>query len=230
MNRRQFCYRGAAAAICAVGKSGVSQVIATVSGATTGTADEIYALWSLLIPVLQPQPGRGYMIAQKTAIPDALPYLQTGSPLTGIEKARRAAVQQHAPYETFVPSESQASFAEAIAQATQQQTKVALIERRFSLVKHYRLLSDEQAKAYFDLSPHVVMAGWKPDPKAAREYKDWNEFSSISLPYFDNAHSLALIWASTSTGCYSAGWWFFKRTEHGWERQNWRTEMRNMCA
>jgi hypothetical protein len=195
------------------GKNGISQAMQTVSSATTGTADNSYALWSLLIPVLQSQPGKGYMIAQKTAIPDALPYLQTGPPLTGIEKA-----------------DYQAPFAEALAQATQRQTEVALIERRLLLSKRYRLLSEEQAKAYFDLSPHVVMAGWRPDPKAAYEYKGWNEFSSISLPYFDNAHSLALIWASTNSGCYSAGWWFFKRTEHKWERQNWQTEMRDMCA
>ncbi len=170
------------------------------------------------------------MIAQRTAAPDALPYLQTGPPLTGFEKARRAAAQQHTPYETHVPSEAQASFAEALAQAARRQAEPIIIKRRLTLVKRYRLLSEEQAKAYLDLPPHSVMAGWRPDPRTARDYKDWEEYSSISLPYFDNAHSLALICASTSSGCYSAGWWFSKRTEHGWKRYNWRTEMRNECA
>ena len=230
MNRRQFCYRCAAVTMYAAGENGISQAVQTMSPTARDTADDSYALWSLLIPVLQSQPGKGYMVAQKTAIPDALPYLQTGPPLTGIEKARRAAALTHTPYETFVPPDFQAPFAEALAEATQRRTEVTLIERRLVLSKRYRLLSEEQAKAYFDLSPHVVMAGWRPDPKATHEYKGWNEFSSISPPYFDKAHNLALIWASTNSGCYDAGWWFFMRTQHRWERQNWRTEMRDMCA
>jgi len=124
MNRRQFCCQSVAADAYVVGMNAIAQAVGTASSGTSGLPDDAYALWSLLIPVLQPQPGRGYMIAQRTAAPDALPYLQTGPPLTGIEKARRTAAQQHSPYETFVPLEAQASFAEALAQAAQRQRKL----------------------------------------------------------------------------------------------------------
>jgi hypothetical protein len=36
---------------------------------------DMYAVWSRLIPVIQNQPGKGYMIAEDAAVPDGIPAL-----------------------------------------------------------------------------------------------------------------------------------------------------------
>jgi len=133
-------------------------------------------------------------------------------------------------YSTIVPPEWQNAFVEAMAEAKRQQAKTFILERRFAVKKRYRLLTADQVKAYFALSPHIVHAGWRPDPKVAREFKGWDAVSFVSLPAFDSARRLALIWATTDGGCGTSGWYFFTRAEHGWSRQDWDSERTETCA
>lgn len=48
--------------------------------ATCESAPDAYALWSLLIPFLQRDPGRGYLVDGRTAVPNGLPTLHTNPP------------------------------------------------------------------------------------------------------------------------------------------------------
>jgi len=232
MNRRTFCLQLVASAACVSSVQAKSVSSVELSSAPANQDNDNYVLWSLLIPTLQGnlRPINGYMIEQTSAVPDAMPSLQTGSPKTPIPRDIEASSNPNLRYETKVPLEFQAAFAEAIAEAKRRQAETIVIERRFNLPKRYRLISQDQVKAYFDLSRSAAPAGWKPDSKVAREYKGWDEVSFISLPYYDRAHKLALIWANSFYGCSSTEWHYFTRSESGWTRQNWNSVAYEYCS
>jgi hypothetical protein len=225
MNRRQFCLRAFAVAAFA----DVTRRYAPAQEAAPDVVEDIYAIWSVLIPLLQPHPGFGYMIADQTSVPDALPYLyvETEPPKSPIEKAKEA---MDAPYETIVPEEFRSSFSQAVAEAQKLKANTTPITHRLELPKQYRLLSESQIKSYLDLNPSVAPAGWKPDEKTAREYKGWNAVSHLSRPYFDQRRQLALVWAGTRSGCFDTAWYFFTRNQLQWDRLDWRTAARSECA
>lgn len=228
MDRRHFCLQIAAAAGLLSESGRIVQACNTAHDDTLAATADVYALWSVLIPVIQIQPGKGYMIADETAIPDGLPRAGTGEKETPLAKAIRLSKQTG--YEITVPFQDMPAFSEALAEATLHRRERVRLERRFRLPKRYRLLAQTEVRAYFDLSPASTVLGWRPDPKTARFYKGWNEISSISPPFFSRSRDFAMIWASTHSGCSEAGWFFFKRTEEGWKRVNWATQVVSFCA
>ena len=228
MDRRHFCLQIAAAAGLLSESGRIVQACNTAHDDTLAATADVYALWSVLIPVIQIQPGKGYMIADETTIPDGLPRAGTGEKETPLAKATRLSKQTG--YEITVPFQDMPAFSEALAEATLHRRERVRLERRFRLPKRYRLLAQTEVRAYFDLSPASTVLGWRPDPKTARFYKGWNEISSISPPFFSRSRNFAMIWASTHSGCSEAGWFFFKRTEEGWKRVNWATQVVSFCA
>lgn len=228
MNRRRFCLQITAAAAYATDIDRVIGASDVTPYGTLADSRDIYTLWSLLIPIIQTQPGKGYMIASQIAFPDALPYAATGDKKSPLQKAIDA--HNQAGYETTVPCQEMVAFSEALADANRHEKEAIEIEHRLQLGKPYRLLSKLQVKAYSDLSPHVAAPDWRPDPHSIRYYKGWNEVSFVSLPFFSGSRDLALVWARTDGGCTSTGWFFFKRIENGWVRLAWPTEIRDECA
>jgi len=223
MNRRQFCLKSVASLAVAA----MATEIACAEEAPPDASEEVLQIWSVLIPALQPLPGRGYMVALQTAIPDGFPYAETGAPKRPIEAM--GDLRRHA-YSTIVPEEFRPSFSQALVEANTLHTKTALIGHRLQLPKRYRLLSAEELKFYFALTPAAEPAGWKPDKGIARRYKGWKVLSSVSLPYFDQDHQFAMVWASTNRGCAQISWNFFTRTPRGWQALNWKTLGIEQCA
>jgi len=241
MNRRRFCLSFAASVASAATAKGIPQCAHALPSKSLENSSSPYVLWSQLIPVLQCKCAhdRGYMIAENTAVPDSLPALPTAGIMTPIQRAMEAARHPEASYTTEVPTEWQPQFAEAVDEAKRRHDETATLERRLILPKRYRLLSKDEISAYYALSPHVARAGWRPDPKAVREYKGWNDLSCVSVPYYDISRKLAMIWASTGgAGCSTSGWHFFTRSEPqagsgaevGWALQKWNTMQREECA
>lgn len=218
MNRRCFCWTAIAAATC------------THHALSQSPDSDAHALWSLLIPLLQPLPGRGYLIQQSTALPRGFPTLASGTPKPVMQKLQDAIQHPDSSFETFVPASRQTAFSEALTDAQQRSTERAYIPKDLKLPRPYRLLTPAQADEYSGLTPHVVAPGWKQNERAERFFRGWDELSSISLPYYSKDKSLALVWAATSSGCSDWGWWFFLRSNQGWTQQNWKTERRSVCA
>lgn len=213
MNRRTFCCN-------ALAFSAAPLVAGAQSAAPLG---EAHALWSLLIPEIESQPGKGYLLARETLKPDGLPYIQTGQPKTAIQKAIAATKQGLHNYETVVPENMRSPFLEAVEDASSRQTETVQIEQ-LRLSKPYRLLTHGEVQSYIDLSPHVTGPSWKQDAKAARYFKGWNELACVSLPYFDKSNTLALICGENLAGCYGSQWHFFLKTGPTWKKLAWDTE------
>jgi hypothetical protein len=223
MNRRQFCLRAFAVAAFA----DVTGRYAPAQEAVSDVDEDGYAIWSALIPLLQPHPGLGYMIADQTAIPDSLPYLyvETEPPKTPVENAKEAV---DAPYATVVPEEFHTSFSQALAEAQKLKENTTRVTRRLELKKQFRLLSQSDLQSFLDLNPAVAQS--KPDEKIVSQYRGWNAVSSLSRPYFDQSHQFALVWAGTHAACFDTGWYFFKRNGIQWDHLNWRTAARSECS
>jgi hypothetical protein len=233
MNRRRFCLKFAASLVSAMGGPAWAKCVAGPRSAAAGDSGDPYALWSLLLSIQRCQCSsvRGVLIAANSAVPDSLPSLQTGKAKSAIERAIEATRHPEASYDTDVPTEWRGPFEEAVAEAKLKRAETIVLERRFTLPKRYRLLSQDEINAYFALSPHTVPAGWRPDPKAVREYKGWDDLSYISLPYFDIAQKLAMIWMRTEGGgCSTTSWYFFTRSGQEWTRESWNTDRRDVCA
>jgi hypothetical protein len=224
MNRRQFCLRAFTVAVFA----DVTSRYAPAQEAAPDVSEDVYAIWSVLIPLLQPHPGLGYMITDQTAVPDSLPYLyvETEPPKSPVENAKEAA---DAPYATVVPDEFRTSFSQALAEAQKLKENTTRITHRFELKKQYRLLSESDLESFLELNPAIHSAGWKPDERIASQYKGWNAASSLSRPYFDQSRQLALIWAGTHASCFDKAWYFFKKNGLQWDNLNWRTSARSEC-
>lgn len=65
MDRRHFCLQIAAAAGLLSESGRIVQACNTAHDDTLAATADVYALWSVLIPVIQIQPGKGYMIADE---------------------------------------------------------------------------------------------------------------------------------------------------------------------
>ncbi len=236
MDRRRFCLQLAATAAC----TACAKVIGQSAGGAAFTVPESddYAVWSQLFDRTSKSNCKckssrviGYLITQKTAVPDGIPLLPTHASMPAI--LRLAYLNRHPDeyYETTVPAKWQAAFVEAAAQAKLQQAQTAVLERRFTFNKRYRLLSQSDIDEYYSLSPHIAPASWRPDPRIVRKYKGFDGITFLSLPSYDRAHRLALVWSNGSGGgCGISQWNFFTRSGTAWERQQWPTMVRETCA
>jgi hypothetical protein len=199
------------------------------SSQSVSTTDETSLLWSMLIPQVEQQPGRGYMVAQQSAIADGLPSIQTGAPKTAIQRAMDASKQTGRTYETQVPETSRSAFLEAVHDASVRKLETRKIER-LALSRPYRLLTKDDVRAYLDLSPAAIGPNWHPDAKAAQHFHGWDQLGYLSVPYFDTAKSLAILWSGVHSGCYCSRWYFFGRNDDRWTKLDWNTEAMAVCA
>jgi hypothetical protein len=196
---------------------------------SVSTTEDAYLLWSMLLPEVERHPGRGYMVAQQTVIPDGLPYIQTGPQKTAIQRAIDASKKSGREYETCVPEASREAFLEAVQDSSLRRLETLQIER-LALSRPYRLLTNDEVKAYLDLSPSAIGPEWRQNPKAARHFRGWEQLGYFSIPFFNRTKSLAIIWSGVHSGCYSSRWWFFSRSEDRWTRLDWNTEAMEVCA
>ena len=241
MNRRRLCFELTAMAACALAARVLAQTAALASSGqsaarSTSLSDDDYAVWSRLFGLPCRTKGgcghvHGYLIAQKTEIPDGLPALPTHASVPPILRAEYLSQHPDEYYETTVPVEWQAAFVEAATEAKRQEKRTVLLERRFTFNKRYRLLSEAEVDEYFSLTPAVAPGGWRPDPEIVRKYKGFDGITSLSLPSYDRARRLAVVWSSSSGGgCGISQWNFFTCTDDQWRRQSWPSMVREACA
>ncbi len=132
-------------------------------------------------------------------------------------------------YQTRVPPGSRTAFNQAVEHAKQDRSGEFKIERQLILPKPYRLLSPDQAHAYFNMAPSAVPVGWKPNPELVMKYKGWNELVLVSKPYFSRAHDLAIVWAKFGPSCSLQGWFFFRQMPNGWAPEHWQSKQPVTC-
>jgi hypothetical protein len=234
LNRRTFFLQCAGSMAYATARKVIAQSPIPVQGTYSGVDREDYALWSRLIECkCQCDHIRGYLIAQTTTRPDGLPTLPSteGQSLKGIRQAIYRNEHPEARYETDVPEEWRTAFSEAVEEAKPSGRQVVALERRFTFKKHYLLLSQTDIDAYQSLTPPVVSAGWHPDPALERKYKGYEGITYLSLPFYDHAHRLALVWErSDGPGCSTWQWYFFTGSENGWSQQKWNSGAYEECS
>jgi len=237
LNRRTFCLQAgislAALASFAQETAASSQESSPVP-MPVDRAEDSYAIFSLLVPVLQDDPPgscmcrgarrakkNGYLILDTTADPQKLMFARIPAVETMPPMGAKGFFAHLDPMD--VPDGQVAQFHEAVADYERRKGERVRLEPRFSLPKPFWLMSESEAAEYAKLDvPHVTNPShpWPPDPRLVKKYKGWGPLSWMSEVYFDQARTLALVWASRNDGCYD--WYAFEKQDGHWRPTAWK--------
>jgi hypothetical protein len=243
MSRRTFCVQ---AGIALAGLTALAQKPSTPSTESrpvpmpADRADDSYAIFSLLIPVLQydppsqcgcgkmshPTKKKGYLVSDTTADPDRIGFPRTPVAETKPPMGAQGFFAHLDPMD--VPDSQVAQFNEAVADYASRKGERVRLEPKFSLPLPFRLMDANEVSEYAKLSvPHIETPShpWPPDRKLVKRYKGWGPLSRMSEVYFDHARLLGLVWAMRDGGCLN--WYAFEKRDGQWRPAAWKD--RKVC-
>jgi hypothetical protein len=233
MNRRTFC---AQAGITLASLTALAQKSLTPSTESrpvpmpADRADDSYAIFSLLITVLQ-KTTKEYLILNATENPrsstyNERPVAETKPPMTPIQRAMSGGgVLMN------VSEDRMAQFNEAVKEFTIRDGVRVKLERKFNLRLPYRLMDSKHINEYSKLFEPQCLAPVKPwhlDSKLERKYIGRGPLIRISEVYFDHARTFGLVHASSLGWNEGAGgssctvnWYAFEKREGTWRPATW---------
>ena len=234
MNRRTFCVQPSMtiAGLTAFAKQPLEPSTETRAvSMPSDRADDSYAVFSLLIPVLQTT-KKEYLVSNTTENPrryrsDVQPVSQTKPPMTPIQYAMSGG-----GIVMDVPDDWMAQFNEAVEEFRHREGIRVQLERKLNLPFPYRLIDSKGMDEYLRLlAPRSLMPQGKPwhrDPKLEQKYMGQGPLIRMSEVYFDHEHSLGLVHASSlewdegpgGNGC-TQNWYAFEKRDGNWIPAPW---------
>jgi hypothetical protein len=160
-------------------------------------ADDSYAIYSLLIPVLQ-ETKKEYLISNTTEDPNRqatsqMPIARGKPPVTLVQQLAASGGGMI----LNVPDEWLIQFNEAVADYTSRKGERLRLEPKLRLPLPYRLV----------------------DGTLARKHKQPDLPSRMSEVYFDRSRSLGLVWGNIGSGC--THWYVFQKQDGQWRPAPW---------
>jgi len=237
LNRRTFCLQAGISLAALVSFAQETAAFSQESSPVPMPADraeDSYAIFSLLVPVLQDDSSgscmcrgarrtkkKGYLILDTTADPQRLMFPRTPAVETKPPMGAKGFFAHLDPMD--VPDRQVAQFHEAVADYERRKGERVQLESKFSLPMKYWLMNENEAGEYAKLSvPHIASPShpWPPDRKLVKKYKGWGPLSWMSEVYFDHARTLGLVWAARNDGCHD--WYAFEKQDGHWRPAAWK--------
>jgi hypothetical protein len=202
-------------------------------------ADDSYAIYSLLIPVLQDESDcaceqtgcrakqtkktrkNGYLVLDTTEDPSRGAFLQTPIAQTKPPMTLKQTFFGHLdPLD--VPDEQMTRFQEAVADYASRKGERVRLERKLNLPLPYRLMDSKQYDEfrYTKTLPPLTDNTWPSDRRLVEKYEAWGPLSWMSEVYYDQARTLGLVWASRSGG--RTNWYAFEKRDGQWRPAAWK--------
>ncbi len=219
MDRRNVCFSVFALVASQVHASKVVKFSSLAGEQNAEPNPDSYAVWSVLIPLLQPDVNN-YLISSLTT-PSHLPIAyRPDKDLTPIERAKLGN-----PEIVDVPPASRSKFAEAAGYYNQRPEEALHLARMLTLPHSYRLMSSTDLVAYRRLKPPECVVDpnhpWHRERGLERTYAKLPPPCFLSRVSFDDSKSLALVSAQTAGEVRKA--FCFQKQDAEWQWTRWPT-------